>query len=154
MSGRSIPVILGEGAVISRNWVTAHFLSLGSWCLGCVTQLAVVFQWVCTEAQGRVEVNPSAIVYLFGSNQFTSCLWAVIPSKVMPCTLPVSLSLCRVVNTVFLNYTLMYITFRQSDNYTWRNQKNKMLIDHDTYDVQNSYSRLFVHMILCVIWSC
>ena len=44
VSGSAAASYFGEGAVISRNWATAHFLTLWSWCQGCVTQLAVVFQ--------------------------------------------------------------------------------------------------------------
>ena len=31
MSGRTIPTISGEGAGISRNWATAHFLPFYGW---------------------------------------------------------------------------------------------------------------------------
>ena len=40
------------------------------------------------EAQGLVKVDSSAILGLFGSNQFMSCLEYVILLKIVPCSLP------------------------------------------------------------------
>ena len=63
ISGRIIPAILGEGAGLSRNWATTHFLPFYGWpqnchgACGCVIHLADVLQWVYNEAQGLVEVS-------------------------------------------------------------------------------------------------
>ena len=35
MSGRIIPTISVEGAGISRNWITAHFLAFNDWLQNC-----------------------------------------------------------------------------------------------------------------------
>ena len=73
----------GEGMEISRNWTTAHFLVFDSqpWnCHGtsvCAIQLAGVLLWAYTEDQGPVEVNSSAILGPFDSNQFMLCPWTV-----------------------------------------------------------------------------
>ena len=77
MSWRLIPTILGEGAGISSNQATtAPFWSLAVG-LRTVMVLADVLQCEHTEAQGLVEVDLSAVLDLFGSNQFLSYPWAV-----------------------------------------------------------------------------
>ena len=59
-----------------------HFLAFDGWPQNCngasggSTWLADVLQWVYTEAQGLVKADLSAILNLFGSNQFMSCLRA------------------------------------------------------------------------------
>ena len=68
--------LFGEGVGISSNWVTAHFLILTavlelSWPLW-VSHLACCCVTM-SEAQGLVEVDLSAILEAFGSNQFMSC---------------------------------------------------------------------------------
>ena len=78
MSRRIIPTILGDGVEISRNWATTHILVFDSqpWnhpgISGCLIYLADVLQWVYTEDQGLIEVDLSAILDLFYSNQFMS----------------------------------------------------------------------------------
>ena len=64
------------------NWATAHFSALYSQpqnchgACGCVIWLADVLQWSYIEdqeAQSLVEIDLSAILDPFGSNQFMSC---------------------------------------------------------------------------------
>ena len=69
-----------EGVGISRNWATAHFLilmvSLGT----VIAPVGVSFSLLMsayTEAQGLVQVDLSAILDTFGSNQFMSCPRAI-----------------------------------------------------------------------------
>ena len=63
---------------ISRNWATAHFLTfivgLGTLMVPVGVSFSLLMcynELMCyTEAQGLVEVDSSAILDLFGSNQF------------------------------------------------------------------------------------
>ena len=65
-----------------RGWdfqELGHLLAFDGWpqnchgASGCSIWLADVLQRVYTEAQGLVEADLSAILNLFGSNQFMSC---------------------------------------------------------------------------------
>ena len=75
---------LGEGAELSRNWGTAHFLVFDGQpqnchgASGCVIQLADELQWAYTEDQILVEVDLSAILDPFDSNQFMLCPQAML----------------------------------------------------------------------------
>ena len=78
MRGRSIPVILGRGGDFQELGHRPLFDPYGRpWnchgACGCVIWLADVLQGAYTEAQGLVEVDLSAILDPFGSNQFMSC---------------------------------------------------------------------------------
>ena len=95
MSGRIIPTFFGESMEISRNWATAHFLALLIG-LGTVLAIADVLQWAYTEDQGLAEVDLSAILDPFDSNQLMLCPPAVsffqrlCPAPFSPVSLPCS----------------------------------------------------------------
>ena len=95
MNGRIIPTFFGESVEISRNWAIAHFLALLIG-LGTVLAIADVLQWAYTEDQGLVQVDLSAILDPFDSNQLMLCPPAVsffqrlCPAPFSPVSLPCS----------------------------------------------------------------
>ena len=92
MSGRSIPAILDRGRDFQELGHRPLFgpSGLSSNCHGAFSLL----MWAYTEAQGLVEVDLSAILDSFGSNQFVMSLGYVFLSKLCPASFPpVSLSL-------------------------------------------------------------
>ena len=78
MSGRTIPTVLKKGwrnpGIGLTFWSLMVSLEL-SWCLWVSFSL-LVLQWACPEDQGLVEVDLSAILDSFDSNQFMLCPWA------------------------------------------------------------------------------
>ena len=79
-SGRITPTILGKGWRFPGTRPPLILVFDGQpWnchgACGCASYLADVLQWVCTEGQGLVEVDLSAILDTFDSNLLMSCPW-------------------------------------------------------------------------------
>ena len=152
-SWRNIPAISGKGLWFPGTGPLPTFWPCGRGARGvlpslllysseCVSRLQV--KWRSTRPPSCAYLGLVSLHHVFGlCHSFKG--WALHP--------PVSLSLYGV-GVQSLHYALIYVTFRHPGHYTWRKQENKMLTDHDMYDVQKSDSRLYVHTILCVTWSC
>ena len=85
---------LADGTEVSLNWIMAHFLLFDGQLQnchgagGCVTQL-MYYDELCDASQGSLEVEYSAILDLFDSNQFSSILYGyIILLKTVPFSLP------------------------------------------------------------------
>ena len=77
MSGRTIPALLGEGVEIPRNWAAAHLLVCGVSLGTVMVSVGVSFGLLmCYNGCKFQEVNASAILDSFGSNQRVLCPWA------------------------------------------------------------------------------
>ena len=81
-----------EGARISRNQITTHFLAFYGWPLlwhglVCHSAYANVLQWVYNKAQGLLEVQPYTILNLMHSKKVISYPQRLL-LKVVLCPLP------------------------------------------------------------------
>ena len=98
LSHQGSPFHLGEGVEFSRNWATAHFLTINvhpwnhrsSW---------IVLQWAILRIKGKCKLSPSSWTWLF-----LISLCHVLLLKVVPCPFPVSVILIYVKKECFKMY--------------------------------------------------